>query len=579
MKSTPPMARLSTSLVFGAVWPMYWPTRSSRVTATRCPLRTYPKRNRICAMRSATVVLPVPGLPVKDMCRLGACACSPRFMRSLSITRSAAMSRMRALMGASPMRSCSSSVMTASAWLCASTSLTVRAPAAAAGCEVAGGAACAAGGGLPGIEYRGEAMASGHLAHGRHAAQLVAHGIDHRLVIGAAEDGTAGDESVGAGGRDTLDILHLDAAVDLQADVAPAGLDEGPGALDLAQRGLDETLSAEARVDAHDEHQVDLVNHVLERLEGAGRVEGEARLAARRPDQLQRTVDVERGLRVEADEVGAGGGEALDQGVHRGHHQVHVKEGVTTLRTAQIGLERLRYGRSDGEVRDVVVVHDVEVHPVSARGDDALHFLAEARKVRRQNRRGDLVHGGVPLLSLPVADSGLAVAALAFRAVRGVAADGVAHAASAGFLALEHEAGLLLGAVDDEAHGDALDAAGGIEGHEADVVVRKGVATVLQLHQYAGGVLQVEHRHAEHLPVGVARVRVIGVLDAPGVALLQSVLDLQRDLRIAELRQEAELPLRDACRRVGHHVGRYSLAFSAPLPRWAGSRNYRSGCS
>jgi len=35
------------------------------------------------AMRSATVVLPVPGLPVKLMCRLGACACSPRFMRRL----------------------------------------------------------------------------------------------------------------------------------------------------------------------------------------------------------------------------------------------------------------------------------------------------------------------------------------------------------------------------------------------------------------------------------------------------------------------------------------------------------------
>ena len=31
---------LETSLVLGAVWPMYWPTRSSRVTATRWPLRT-----------------------------------------------------------------------------------------------------------------------------------------------------------------------------------------------------------------------------------------------------------------------------------------------------------------------------------------------------------------------------------------------------------------------------------------------------------------------------------------------------------------------------------------------------------
>src|SRR2546429_1264268 len=30
MKSTPPIARFSTSRVFGAVWPMYCPTRSSR---------------------------------------------------------------------------------------------------------------------------------------------------------------------------------------------------------------------------------------------------------------------------------------------------------------------------------------------------------------------------------------------------------------------------------------------------------------------------------------------------------------------------------------------------------------------
>jgi hypothetical protein len=40
MNSTPPIARFSTSLVLGAVWPMYWPTRSSRVTATRCPCGT-----------------------------------------------------------------------------------------------------------------------------------------------------------------------------------------------------------------------------------------------------------------------------------------------------------------------------------------------------------------------------------------------------------------------------------------------------------------------------------------------------------------------------------------------------------
>ena len=34
-------------------------------------------------MRSATVVLPVPGLPVNHMCRLGACACKPEIHAQL----------------------------------------------------------------------------------------------------------------------------------------------------------------------------------------------------------------------------------------------------------------------------------------------------------------------------------------------------------------------------------------------------------------------------------------------------------------------------------------------------------------
>src|SRR5512139_3830012 len=113
MNSTPPMARLSTSLVLGAVWPMYCPTRSSRVTATRCPLRTWPSRCRIVAMRMATVVLPVPGLPVKHMCSEGFAPSMPSAARAVSTTSSEAISRMRVLTGASPTSSWSSSSSTA----------------------------------------------------------------------------------------------------------------------------------------------------------------------------------------------------------------------------------------------------------------------------------------------------------------------------------------------------------------------------------------------------------------------------------------------------------------------------------
>src|SRR5215217_1999271 len=114
MKRTPPYAFLRISRVFGAVWPTYWPTRSSRVTATRWPRSTYPSRWRISAMRRATVVFPVPGLPVKHICSEGRSDTSPCSRRRRSTTNSAAISRMRVLAGASPTSSPSSWSSTAS---------------------------------------------------------------------------------------------------------------------------------------------------------------------------------------------------------------------------------------------------------------------------------------------------------------------------------------------------------------------------------------------------------------------------------------------------------------------------------
>ena len=59
-------------------------------------------------MRSATVVLPVPGLPVKLMCSVGVSDEMPSFLRSRSTRSSAAISRMRFLTGFRPTSSRSS---------------------------------------------------------------------------------------------------------------------------------------------------------------------------------------------------------------------------------------------------------------------------------------------------------------------------------------------------------------------------------------------------------------------------------------------------------------------------------------
>jgi hypothetical protein len=49
--------------------------------------------------------------------------------------------------------------------------------------------------------------------------------VDHGAVVGLAEDGAAGHEGVGAGVGHAADVVDLDAAVDLQPDVAAAGVD------------------------------------------------------------------------------------------------------------------------------------------------------------------------------------------------------------------------------------------------------------------------------------------------------------------------------------------------------------------
>jgi hypothetical protein len=74
------------------------------------------------------------------------------------------------------------------------------------------------------------------------AGQRLAHLADDAVVavrvavLALAEDAGAGDEGVGAGGLDLGDVVDLDAAVDLQADVAAAGIDQLARLAQLVQR-------------------------------------------------------------------------------------------------------------------------------------------------------------------------------------------------------------------------------------------------------------------------------------------------------------------------------------------------------
>ena len=113
----------------------------------------------------------------------------------------------------------------------------------------------------------------------------------------------------------------------------------------------------------------------------------------------------------------------------------------------------------------------------------------------------------------------IALVALAFRLVCRIRMNCVAHGAAVGLMALQTKAWLVFRPVDDVGHGHALDAAHRTESSDSDVMIRIGFAAVVDFHQDASRVFQIEHRVAKHFPVGVAGMWVIRVLDAQGPTL------------------------------------------------------------
>ena len=84
--------------------------------------------------------------------------------------------------------------------------------------------------------------------------------------------------------------------------------------------------------------------------------------------------------------------------------------------------------------------------------------------------------------------------------------------------------------VDDEGDPHRFPAMAGIEAEDADVAVAIDLAALVELHHHAGGVLEIEHRQAPHLPIGVAGMRIVGELDVHRPALVEAILHLRGDL-------------------------------------------------
>src|SRR3546814_10828439 len=82
----------------------------------------------------------------------------------------------------------------------------------------------------------------------------------------------------------------VNTTVYFQADILACLVDHLAHGFDLAKLAFDEALPAKARIDAHDEDQIDVLDEIVQHLGRGGGIERHARLLAQGLDMLDCTV-------------------------------------------------------------------------------------------------------------------------------------------------------------------------------------------------------------------------------------------------------------------------------------------------
>ena len=123
-------------------------------------------------------------------------------------------------------------------------------------------------------------------------------------VIRRVEDGGTGDQGVRPGIDDLVRVGRRDAPVDFNPRVDVVLVAQRLNLFDLLHLRFNKRLTAEARVDGHDQNQVDEVDDVLQARNRGSRVQHDARFATQVLDLTDSSVQVNgtRAFGVDGDE-------------------------------------------------------------------------------------------------------------------------------------------------------------------------------------------------------------------------------------------------------------------------------------
>ena len=138
-------------------------------------------------------------------------------------------------------------------------------------------------------------------------------------------------------------------------------------------------MATEARVHAHDQNMVNEIEDFGESFDRSSGIEHDPGLAAMRSDQVKGAIEMDAGFLVNGNPVGTGFGKFGNEEIGILDHK------VTIERDFELAAKRADHGRADGEIRDEVAVHDVEVENGAAAVDGLLGVGGKLRKVGGEN--------------------------------------------------------------------------------------------------------------------------------------------------------------------------------------------------
>src|SRR5262249_49201 len=124
--------------------------------------------------------------------------------------------------------------------------------------------------------------------------ELLPHLLDRGGVVLGAEDGRTGDEGIGPPLAPLRNFVRLDSPVDREPDVLAQLVYALAHFGDLRQNRRDELLAAEAGVDRHQQHQIKLLERVVEERNRRRRIQHQPGLAAVLLDERDGAIDVLR---------------------------------------------------------------------------------------------------------------------------------------------------------------------------------------------------------------------------------------------------------------------------------------------